>query len=70
MKESANVRLAIYNVKGQLVRTLVDAKLPSGRHHAVWNGKDDAGRSVSSGIYLYRMESAGYSQTLKMMLMK
>jgi len=70
VKESANVRLAIYNVKGQLVRTLVDAKLPAGRHHAVWNGKDDAGRSVSSGIYLYRMESAGYSQTLKMMLMK
>jgi hypothetical protein len=36
----------------------------------IWNGKDESGRSVSSGIYMYRMEAAGYSKTLKMMLMK
>lgn len=70
VKEASNVRLSIYNIKGQLVRTLVDAKLPAGRHQAVWNGKDEAGRGVSSGIYLYRMQSADYSKTLKMMLMK
>ncbi len=70
LKEGGNVRLAIYNVKGQLIRTLVDDKLPAGRYQAVWNGKDEAGRGVSSGIYLYRMESADYCKTMKMMLMK
>jgi hypothetical protein len=69
-KEAGQVRLRIFNLKGQLVRDLVDATLPAGKHNLVWNGRDNSGRSVSSGIYMYRMESAGYSRTLKMMLMK
>jgi len=70
LKESGPVRISIFNVKGQLVRTLVNGNLPAGAHNLVWNGKDDNNRPVSSGIYMYRMESAGYHQTLKMMLMK
>jgi hypothetical protein len=69
-REAAHVRLAIYNVKGQLVRVMVNQDLPSGNHCLIWNGKDDQGRSVSSGIYMYRMETPGYTKTLKMMLMK
>jgi hypothetical protein len=70
LKESGKVRINIYNLKGQLVRQLVDTELPAGRHQIVWNGKDNQGRSVSSGIYLYRMEAKGYTNTKKMMLMK
>ena len=70
LKESGKVRINIYNLKGQLVRQLLDTELPAGRHQIVWNGKDNQGRSVSSGIYLYRMEAKGYTNTKKMMLMK
>ena len=69
-KEPGNVRLSVFNVKGQLIRTLVNGDLPSGNHRIIWNGKDSNGSSVSSGMYLYRMETPGYNKTLKMMLMK
>lgn len=69
-KSAGPVRLSIYNLKGQLVRDLIRQDLPAGFHRVVWNGRDNSGRAVSSGIYLYRMETPGYAQTLKMMLMK
>lgn len=69
-RQAGPVRLGIYNLKGQLVRDLVDGYLPAGRHRLVWNGRDQNDRSVSSGIYLYRMSAPGYAKTLKMMLMK
>ncbi|MBW6514798.1 MAG: T9SS type A sorting domain-containing protein [Candidatus Syntrophosphaera sp.] len=69
-KGSGPVSLKIYNVKGQMVRNLVNKDLPAGDHRIIWNGKDDSGRSVSSGIYMYRMETPDYHKTLKMMLMK
>ncbi len=69
-REAGPVRLSIYNLKGQLVKSLLNSNLPAGNHRVIWNGKDESGRSVSSGIYMYRMEAAGYSKTLKMMLMK
>ena len=70
LKDSGKVRLNIFNIKGQLVRTMLNSDLNAGYHNLVWNGKDDAGRSVSSGIYMYRLEAPGYTKTLKMMLMK
>jgi hypothetical protein len=70
LKEAGPVRVSIYNLKGQLVRTLVNGNLNAGPHNLVWNGKDDNNRAVSSGIYMYRMETSGYNKTLKMMLMK
>lgn len=69
-KEAGDVRINIYNLKGQLVRNLVNDSRKAGFHRALWNGKDDNGRNVSSGIYLYRMETTGFSATRKMMLMK
>ncbi len=69
-RQAGPVRLSIYNLKGQLVRDLVDGSLPAGQHRMVWNGRDQSERSVSSGIYLYRMVAPGYERTLKMMLMK
>ncbi len=70
IKESSPTRLSIYNLKGQLVRRLVDQDLPAGTHQIVWNGRDTANRSVASGVYLYRLESKDYSHTKRAILMK
>ena len=70
IKDAANVRLAVYNVKGQLVRSLVNADQASGRYRVIFNGRDDKGNPLSSGIYLYRFSAGKYSSTRKMMLME
>jgi len=67
---SSFVTLDIYNVRGQKVRTLINTKLTSGFHTVVWDGKSDAGRSVTSGIYFYKMQNADYTKTRKMILLK
>lgn len=60
--------LKIFNLKGQLVKTLYDGHLEAGTHKLNWDGKDDSGRPVSSGIYLYRLVNGARSQTRKMIL--
>ena len=64
------VKLSIYNLKGQLVKKLLDANLPAGQNLISWDGTDDNGNTVSSGIYNYRLQSGGMNITRKMMLMK
>ncbi len=70
MKEAANVSIEVYNVKGQLVRTLLNDVKEAGNHTVVWNGKDNNGRGVSSGVYYYKMNTGKYSSTKKMIMMK
>jgi len=70
LKTPEHVRLEIFNVRGQVVRVLVDAALPTGHHRVVWNGRDDKGLPVSSGVYYYRMRAASYIGTRKMLLME
>ncbi|MDA3814446.1 MAG: T9SS type A sorting domain-containing protein, partial [Candidatus Cloacimonetes bacterium] len=53
LDESSHVSLEIYNIKGQLVKTLVNNDLSAGEHSFIWNGKDGNGNQVASGIYLY-----------------
>jgi len=70
LAKSSAVNLRIYNLKGQLVKTLVNRDLAAGQHSVVWNGKDENNRAVSSGVYFYRMETRNYKSTNKMLLMK
>ncbi len=70
VKDASAVTLCIYNAKGQLVRTLVNEAKSAGNHSAVWNGLDENGRTVSSGVYYYKMNAGKYSSTRKMILMK
>jgi hypothetical protein len=70
LPESGKVRLEIYNLKGQLVKTLVDGTQVSGLHSIVWNGTDSQNRKVASGVYLYRLSSLNNVQTKRMLLMK
>lgn len=64
------VIIDIYNVLGQKVRTLVDGEMIEGAHSVKWDGKDDFGKHVSSGIYLYRITAGEFIQTKKMMLFR
>ena len=70
--ESAeNAELVVYNVKGQKIKNLVNAKLAPGQHSVVWNGTDDNGKSVSSGIYFYSLSLDGRATlSRKMVLIK
>ncbi len=65
-----NARLRIYNILGQEVKTLVDGAVIPGHHIVTWDGADNGGHSVATGIYLYRLEVGGKSQTKKMLLVK
>ena len=66
----SHVAISVYNMMGQKVTTLVDNKMDAGSHFVVWDGKDNNGESVASGIYLYRMETDRFVQTRKLVLMK
>ncbi len=70
VKEATPVTIGIYNVKGQLVKTLVNEDKSSGNHSVVWNGRDNNNQAVSSGVYFYKMLAGKYSSTKKMILMK
>ncbi|MBT4977059.1 MAG: hypothetical protein HOL51_27990 [Gemmatimonadetes bacterium] len=64
------VRLLIYNAAGQQVRVLLDRPLSAGHHKIYWDGRDQAGRKMGSGVYLYRMETNTVAQTRSMTLLK
>jgi YD repeat-containing protein len=66
----AEVRLTIYDLLGRTVRTLVAQTQSAGAHSAVWDGRDDAGRQLASGVYVYRLEAGAFKQSAKMLLMK
>jgi hypothetical protein len=70
LKTDSPVKIEIYNLLGQKVKTLVNGAKKSGNHSIVWNGKDDAGRNAGSGIYFYKMNTGKYSASHKMVLMK
>jgi hypothetical protein len=64
------VKLDVYNIKGQLVNTLVNEPKARGKHQVVWNGKDHSGKGVASGIYFVHLSSNSRSSVHKMVLMK
>ncbi len=62
--------LEIFNIKGQKVRTLVNGTQAKGKHSIIWNGKDDNGKSVSSGMYFYKLTTPERVITNKMIMLK
>ncbi len=69
--ESGQIKLEIYNIKGQRVKTLLDCYMSSGRSEMLWNSKDDIGKRVSSGVYFYKLSVNGKTEkTKKMLLLK
>ncbi|MCD4693477.1 MAG: T9SS type A sorting domain-containing protein, partial [Calditrichales bacterium] len=66
----ADVALKIYNLLGQEGRTLVNENKNAGKHSVVWDGRDNSGIQVSSGIYLYHINSGKYSEVKKCIVLK
>ena len=71
LSESGAVRLLIYDVEGRLVRTLVDGLLVgSGSQRFPWDGCDDRGRTLSSGVYFCRLDAGSIAETRRLVLLK
>jgi hypothetical protein len=68
--ETARVAIRVYNVNGQLVRTLVDAETEPGRYEAVWDGRDGRNEVVAGGVYFCTMEAGSFESSRKMILLK
>jgi hypothetical protein len=69
-REPRHTTLKIYNILGQKVRTLVDEPKRSGSYEVIWDGKDEEGRDLSSGIYFYQLKLGEITQTKRMILLK
>jgi hypothetical protein len=65
----SRVSIRVYNAMGQLVRTLVNERREPGRYTVHWNGLNDSGRKVSTGVYFYRMQARNFAATKKMLLL-
>jgi hypothetical protein len=70
LPQQADVRLEIYNVAGKLVRTVVDGPQDAGYKSVTWDGTDQSGRKVASGVYLYRLQAADQVSQKMMVLLK
>ncbi len=70
LRARGSVTLTVYNVAGQRVRTLSNESLAAGAHTRVWDGLNDAGQPVSSGVYFYKLVAKDFTQTRKMVLLK
>ena len=70
LEKAGNARLDIYNVKGQLIKTLLNKSVAQGYHTISWNGTDNEGQNVSSGLYLYKLTTDNFSSMKKMIMVK
>jgi flagellar hook assembly protein FlgD len=70
LPRATDVTLKVYNVLGQEVRTLLQRKIAAGKHQVVWDGKNEIGHLVSSGVYFYRFIAGPVDETKKMLILK
>jgi hypothetical protein len=70
VSEAGEVRLSIYNMRGQLVQILYSGVISAGQHSRVWDGTDFRGAQVASGIYVYKLQAKGFVATKKLILIK
>jgi hypothetical protein len=70
LDQQSAVHLAIFNLTGRMLRTLVDGEKAAGTHNITWDGKNDFGVSAPSGVYFYRLKGQGFSEKRKMLLVR
>lgn len=68
--EAGFVKLYVYDINGTLIKTLIEREQTSGRYEIIWDGKNQQGEKVCSGVYFYRMQANSFIQTRKMILLK
>lgn len=70
LPQAGRVSLKIYDMMGREVRALVQGEQPAGYHRVQWDGRDEGGRKLNSGVYLYRIQAGSFVQTRKVVLLK
>ena len=70
LSASSHVSLKVYDILGKEIATLVNGQKPAGNYKIVWDGTDNFGNKVTSGVYFYRIDTDNFVQTKKMVLMK
>lgn len=70
LPEAGNVQLAVYDLLGRKVRTLVNGNIEAGLHSVIWDGRNDQGSLAASGVYVYQLIAGGYTQFHKMVLLR
>ena len=70
LKKPGRAEVAVYNIKGQKVKTLLDGELKFGKHTLIWNGKNEDGNQVANGIYFYKVEQNKETKVKKMILIR
>jgi hypothetical protein len=70
LPQDCDVKVTIYNLLGQRVRTLVDERQSAGYRTVLWDGKDEQGVDVASGVYFYRLKAGDFVDSKKMLLLK
>jgi hypothetical protein len=70
LPETSDLRLTIYDITGRTVATLADVHQPAGSYTTQWNGSDDSGNPVSTGVYFCRLQARDYSKTIKMVYLR
>ena len=70
MQNEKHVTLVVYNILGQRVRSLFNGKMSIGLHQIVWDGKNDLGSTVGTGVYFYQLKTDSFIETKKMMLLR
>jgi flagellar hook assembly protein FlgD len=70
LPQQGQVKLMVFNINGQLIRVLADRIFSSGIHQIMWNGKDDTGKIVASGTYVYQLLSGNQNLSRKLILSK
>ncbi|MEW6508769.1 MAG: FlgD immunoglobulin-like domain containing protein [Bacteroidota bacterium] len=68
--KSEHVSLQIFNINGELIKTLSQENLEAGRYEKNWNGKDEYGNQVVSGVYIYRLKAGNFEKSNRMILLK
>jgi formylglycine-generating enzyme required for sulfatase activity len=68
LRMAGYVNISVYNITGRKVRTLVNGYQTTGHHTVTWNGRDNDGRNVSAGVYIYRIQTGGHTAAKKMLL--
>ncbi|MCH7760909.1 T9SS type A sorting domain-containing protein [candidate division TA06 bacterium] len=70
LPQTAELSIKIYNLLGQVVKTLVEKKQQAGYYTILWDGRDEARRQVTSGVYFFRFTSKNFSKTRKIILLR
>ncbi|MBT6685828.1 MAG: T9SS type A sorting domain-containing protein, partial [Bacteroidetes bacterium] len=69
LPEDCTVSLKIFDIRGQLIKDLQNDKKPAGKYSVMWNGTNNSGKRVSSGVYLYQIQTEKFTKTMKLFIL-